>query len=676
MKSLFYFVFLIFLLSALPTFASDKEVRLEEIVVTATKTERAIDEVPGRVEVITKEDIQKTAAQKVDDILANIAGISVIRGSGIYTMTATATLRGLSNEQARTLVLLDGIPLNKGDTGDINFNRINIDDIERIEIFKGPASSLYGNNAMGGVINIITKKPAKPFEGSVSGLIGSQKTFGGDFNLSGRMLDSSFFYRISGRYLDSDGYLSTPSDKRTAFTVKRFAEELTGSASIGYDFDKINSLTFKADYYNDKRGEGVKIKADDGVHRHFDTNAYMLKYHGGTGDIRWQAKGFYSLENYRRISERQSGTTYTRFDVDSDRKDIGVDFSVSIPIGMKNILTFGGDLRDGSVDAIDEYKTSPDKVINKGKLTLYGIWVQDELSLMDNKLQIIGSIRYDYARFHDGSFNSTIAPFSQLNGVIPSNNWSSLSPKISARYMFTKELSTYASYGRGFRASILDDLCRSGIMWGLYKEANPNLKPEKIDSFEMGMDYKPFEKLVISPSLYYSKGTDFLYYVPTGNSLAGRPLYRRENVGEVISYGAEIIGKYTVSDSLKLSLSYTYSHAEIESSPQSPSLEGAQLTRNPKHQIKGDLTWLNPSYVNINISPRYKSSQMVYTNEISQTTRKLGGYFTLDAKASRQITKNLSMSLSAQNIFDKKYTESADEMSPGIVITGLLKYTF
>ncbi len=190
------------------------------------------------------------------------------------------------------------------------------------------------------------------------------------------------------------------------------------------------------------------------------------------------------------------------------------------------------------------------------------------------------------------------------------------------------------------------------------------------------MDYKPFERLVISPSIYYSIGKDFLYYVPTGGTLGGQPLYRRENVGEVISYGAEIVGKYAVSENIKLSLSYAHSFAEIESFPQRTSLEGTQLTRNPKHQIKGDFAWLNPSYVNISITPRYKSSQMVYTNEISQTTRRIGGHFTLDAKAWRQIGKNLSMSVAIQNIFDKRYTESADEMNPGIVVTGQLKYTF
>ncbi len=327
-----------------------KEIVLEEIVVTATRTPRTMEDVPGRVELITKEEIQhfSGSASKVDDILRYISGLTVIRGNGIYSLGASATLRGLSNEEARTLVLIDGVPINKSDTGEVNFNRININDIERIEIFKGPASSLYGNNAMGGVINIITSKPDKPIKGGISSFYGTYHTYGGDIDLSGSHSkgDSGFYARASGHYLNSDGYISTPRENRTQYTVKRFMEEGIGSASVGYDFDKLNSIGLKIDYYNDKRGEGTKYFAKNGIHRDFDTWATSLRYQGGSGDMRWQAKVFWQNENYQRVSERLRGTSYTRFDVDSDRTDMGFDSSFSTPIFTNNLLTVGGDIRE------------------------------------------------------------------------------------------------------------------------------------------------------------------------------------------------------------------------------------------------------------------------------------------------------------------------------------------
>lgn len=658
---------------------AQKEITLEEIVVTATRTERVLDEIPGRVEVIRKEQIEQYigSVNKVDDVLRYISGLTVVRGNGIYSLGASATLRGLSNEGARTLVLIDGVPINKSDTGEVNFNRINIKDVERIEIFKGPASSLYGNNAMGGVINIITSKPDQPLKGTISSFYGTYNTYGSDVELSGRSSrgDSGFYARASGHYLNSDGYISTPREKRTQYTVKRFVEEGIGSLSMGYDFDKLNSIGLKVDYYNDKRGEGTKYFARDGIHRDFDTWAYSLRYQGASGDIKWQAKTFWQNENYQRVSESLRGMTYTRFDVDSDRTDMGIDGSFSIPIFPNNILTVEGDIREGRVDASDIYKTSPDRADNEGRLRIYGLWLQDEVSFFKESLSIVGGLRFDYAKFFDGSFFSTVSPFNQLNGRQRENSWTALSPRLSARYRWLPELSTYASYGRGFRASILDDLCRSGIMWGIYKVANPKLDPEKIDSFEVGLDYSPLKKLNFTSSFYYSIGKDFLYYVPTGESLSGRPLYKRENIDKVFSYGMEIEARFELTKGLTTFLNYTYNKAKIDQFDQKPSIEGDELTRTPNHQVKGGITWLNP-YVNMSLLGRYKNHQFVYTNEMTQTIDRIGGYTTFGAKIWKEVLKGLTLSVSAENLLNKKYMESADDKAPGIFVTGQVTYRF
>lgn len=680
MKGFFVVLLVIFLILAPKAWSQDvKESLLSEIVVTATKTERTLDTVPARVEVITKEEIQRlsTSISKIDEILQYVSGLTVVRGSGVYSLGASATLRGLSNEGARTLVMVDGIPVNKGDTGEVNFNRININDIDRIEIFKGPASSLYGNNAMGGVINIITSKPDKPFKGAVGGFYGTYNTYGADANIYARLssAESGFFFKASGHYLNSDGYISTLESKRTAYTVKRFAEEHTANLSIGYDFDRVNSIIFKIDRFDDKRGEGVKIYAKDGVSRDFDTWVYSLLYKGSSGSMTWQAKAFWQNENYRRVSERVSGSSYTRFDVDSDRTDTGIDGSFSVQIHPNHLLTVGADIRAGKVDASDIYKTSTDRVDNKGKLTIFGIWLQDEVSLIQDRLYITGNLRFDHAKFDDGFFNSTVTPFNRLNGAIASASWNAITPRISARYKWSPQLSAYAAYGRGFRASILDDLCRSGIMWGIYKVANPDLKPEKIDSFELGADYKPLKELKFAASGYYSKGRDFLYYVPTGDTLEGRPLYRRENIGKVISYGAEIGGNYQVTKDISTFLNYTYSRAYIDEFAKNRSLEGQDLTRTPKNQIKAGVSYLNP-YVNVSLFGIYKSSQYVYTNEMRQTVAKLDGYATAGAKFWKELLKGMTASLTIDNLFNERFTESADEKSPGRTILANLTYRF
>lgn len=670
---------LIYSMPALAAEGTYSESRMSEIVVTATKTERALPDIPGRMEVISGEEIRRWAgsASKVDDLLQMLSGVNVIRGNGVYSLGASATMRGLSNEGARTLVMIDGAPINKSDTGEVNFNRVDLNNIERIEIFKGPASSLYGNNAMGGVINIITVKPVRPFKGEAEGFYGSYQTFGGNLALSGRIgkEDRGLYAKATARYLDSDGYISTPEEKKTAYTVKRFVRESIAAFGLGYDFDRLNSLGLTLDVFNDKRGEGTKIRDANGVHRDFDTLAYSLRYQGGLGDMRWQTKAFWQNENYRRVSESQRGTQYTAYDVDSDRTDMGWDGSFTFPLLQENILTFGADVREGRVEASDIYRTSSDRADNKGTLRIYGLWLQDEWTILKDKLYLIGGLRYDRAKFFEGSFYSTVSPFNQLNGRLEENSWSALTPRISARYRWTKEVSAYFSYGRGFRASILDDLCRSGIMWGIYKVANPKLEPEKIDTFETGVDVSPAEGWKISSTFYYSLGTDFLYYVPTGSSLSGRPLYRRENIDRVISYGLEADVRYRPRKGVDLFFNYTYAKATIDRFTQRPTIEGQELTRTPNHQIKAGITWLNP-YVNATLLGRYKGSQYVYTNEMTQTVAKIGDYVTFDVKLWREIGKGFSLSLNVENLLNREYMESADDKAPGIFITGRLGYRF
>jgi len=115
--------------------------------------------VPGRVTIIDSKTINNLPVQNVDEILRSVANVNVNRSWGIFSQNASVTMRGLDGS-ARVLVLLDGVPLNKSAGGSINWNLVSIDNIDKIEVIKGPASAIYGNNAMTGVISIITKNPS------------------------------------------------------------------------------------------------------------------------------------------------------------------------------------------------------------------------------------------------------------------------------------------------------------------------------------------------------------------------------------------------------------------------------------------------------------------------------------------------------------------------------------
>lgn len=143
-----------------PEPAKEPAVTMDEVVVTATRTEKKVDDAPAHVTVITKQEMEKHDISTVDEALRYEAGLYLDRRKGIADAIPGISMRGLDGDE-RTLVLFNGVPINDGYASQVAWNQLNVDDVERIEVIRGPGSALYGGNAMGGVINVITKAPEK-----------------------------------------------------------------------------------------------------------------------------------------------------------------------------------------------------------------------------------------------------------------------------------------------------------------------------------------------------------------------------------------------------------------------------------------------------------------------------------------------------------------------------------
>lgn len=244
----------------------DTTLVLHEVVVTGSRTERPVTQSPGSISIVSPVLLRNTPAQSVDDILTMISGVNTTRSDGISNMHTNVSIRGLAgDEQGRTLVLFDGIPINTSDEGGVNWNSLHMDNIQRIEVFKGPGSSLYGNNAMGGVINIISKKPFSPFSVNASGSYGSLNTWKTNLGISSRVNDK-FSVFLSGYYNKSDGFNNVPDSLRTNpdYSVARFVKEGGLYAKILYSPTALFNIDLAYDLYKDKRGEGEKSKLRTG----------------------------------------------------------------------------------------------------------------------------------------------------------------------------------------------------------------------------------------------------------------------------------------------------------------------------------------------------------------------------------------------------------------------------
>lgn len=305
-----------------------QQFELDTVVVTATKTEKKIKDVPASVSVITANDLAKANIQTLDQALHYVPGMYVKESEGM--MGTKISLRGMS--QSQVLVLMDGIPLNNGYSGGVNWSNIPIEIIDRVEITKGSFSSLYGTNAMGGVINIITKTDAKN-QTIAKGGVGGNGTTTSSFFTSGQSDNNKFHYVITYDKRDVDGYVNQPEQLPGGLRYGKFTtkNENTGIKLI-YDFsegERLSLLRTESDYtygyYEGGKDKGQRKLELTGINyeKKLD-DTKELKVHLGE-------------QNYKNYWQIANGVGPNPNPVKTKEADV----SLSWAFNTKNLLTIG-----------------------------------------------------------------------------------------------------------------------------------------------------------------------------------------------------------------------------------------------------------------------------------------------------------------------------------------------
>lgn len=659
---------------------------INPITVTASQNTVKEFDVPGRMAIIGSEEIKDYPSANSDDILRSVSGVYVNRSWGIFSKNTSVTMRGL-NSSARSLILLDGVPLNKMAGGSINWNLIQADQIEKIEVVKGPNSSIYGNNAMGGVINIFSYRPKKSFELGIKGSFASYNTSGGQLNLgTNKVKNGKGFYGniiLFGR--SGDGYVLEKEETRDSTDVEAYLTEYNTHELAGYRFNQNHSLELEHFYYYGKHGNGGQVYETDGGYDLFSTHVFIMKYKGILRNGELNARVFYQNEYYKKQSESVSSNSgkYKLSETFSRKNDEGIWLSYSFSVPVFNNITIGTDLKEGDVDADEIYRTSTDHINYYGNLGFYGVFIQDEVNLFKEYLVLTGGLRFDYARFFNGHL-SVINPTSatgfteDIHDSFTDNNWTQISPKLTLHSKLSNNLNAYLSYGTGFMPPKLDDLCKSGKISKGFKIANPKLTPETLSNYELGVTWTVFDKVIVKPSIYYSLGKNFLYLVGTGDSLDTggtdlKPVYQRQNISKVGITGAEISVSYTILPNVLFSANYSYNQPEIlkysASGGTNADLKGKTLNEVPEHQAFASVSWKN-KILNAYMTYNYIGEQWFD----DANTMLLDRYQLLDIKVYRNFLKQFTASLTVQNLLDKEFIDRKGYLNPGRFILFEIKW--
>lgn len=637
-------------------------------VVTPSRSPQALTDVPASIEVVIPEQLQTLPGTTLDEKLAAlIPGLSTTRSAGdISNRSAALTMRGLGSStqggmsQGRTLILLDGVPLNNAATGGVNWNDLTIEDIERVEVFKGPSSSLYGSSALGGVINIITKGAKKGY--SLETSYGTYNTL--DTIAKAGARNGGLSVEVFGKHMQTDGYVQAAVP--ASYTEKTFVNENSAGAKASYDFKELGTLRADFSRYNGVTGMGTNYRhIAKGEYRESDTDLTRLSWKGSRGGLDWSA-AFYDQQTDQ---TRAEGTTNAKKDdINVDRGDRGVLTSVSKELaGIRT--TAGFDWKHGDVDGRDHYLAANKRAKDIGEMDSYAPFVQLEKKLFSDKLSLVGGARYDTVRFHDG-YSENTSNSGLVTGNLREKTWYSFTPKVSAGYKYGEAVTQYVSYARGFRAGELEDMTLTLIKSGWYQSPNPDLKPEKAGTAETGFKLVPLSGLYVDPSVYITTAKDFIYQVATGHmdgSLGTEKQYR--NIGKVQIYGAELPVKYIIGD-LAVSASYAQSHSRVISSP-GLTIKDHQLTYAPRHIYSAALSWkCNDTGYFANWT--HKGRQ--FTNDAN--TASSSGYSVMNVGVAQKAGDNITVSLKYGNIFNQRFQQSVDTLAPGRTVTATVKLLF
>lgn len=618
--------------------STESVTQLKNVVVTASGFEQLIEDAPASISVIPREELEKKAYKDVTDALRDVPGV-VITGGG---SNSDISIRGMA--AGYTLILVDGKRQNSRETRP-NSDGSGIEQgwlppmqaIERIEVVRGPMSSLYGSEAMGGVVNIITRKIAAEWTGSLR----TEGTFQEDSD-SGNIYQGNFYIAgpIKDELLGVQIYGQKTLRKEDHF-VNGFNKQDTRSGTVKFtlspnsDHDVIAEIGRTLQDRTSTPGKSsIAETCSKGVCRpntlsesKYSRNNYALTHHGRWGQFR--SESFIQADhtnNPGRNMKIKNLEANTQWSLATDQ----------------HIATFGLQyLKEKLNDSGNQYKPE----VSQLSRYQWAAFIEDEWALHPS-FSLTAGLRLT----HDENYG---------------NHWT---PRIYGVWHANHELSVKAGVSTGFKAPGL----RAAVAdWGQITGGggepavivgNPNLKPEKSISQEIGFIWDNRDNVNLGITAFNTQFKDKISEVrrcsdanglPTCHVVPGDRGYKfisdRVNVDKAVMRGIEAVATWDITDQLRLNSNYTFTHSKQRSGE----FEGRPLNKMPKHMFNSTVDWDYNESLNLwtRVNYRGKSSDYLSRTSMSEGTP---SFTFVDVGMGYQLNKHLRLGVGIYNIFDKK----------------------
>lgn len=603
------------------------------VVVTATRIETPINQIGSSVTVIDDVEIELNQQRTLPDALQTVPGLNIVQTGGPGGK-ASVFVRGSNSND--TKVLIDGIDANDpSQDGVFDFGQVLTSDLARVEVLRGPQSSLYGSDALAGVINLVTKKGEGPprFEGMLEG--GSFDTFNQSARASGSI--SRFNYSFSVAHLFVDDTPVTPLDllppgrKR----INDSYENTTLSTRLGADLTDTFGLEAVARYTDSMlffTGDDFSVFPSVPAAEQSEQHAQQLFTRG-------QAQ----LALFDGAFKNTFGLGYTLYRTKIQAPDTGFGLP---PANLNNgdrlkfdwlgniTITEQYALLLGFEDQNDRLLDSPISVGN-GNFAGFAE-LQSEIV---HGLFAAASVRHDENERFGGKTTWRIAP-------------AYLVPKIGTKLKL--------SYGTGFKAPSLTQLFVDFPAFNFF--ANPNLKPEESEGYDFGFEQPLWQDRV-------RFGVTYFHNEITNLILANATFTSLENIGRATAEGVEVFASLAITDRFNLRVDYTYTDATDDDT-------GLELLRRPKHRASLSATWRPLDRLSISTTMIYVGSQVDGDRSFSIPRLNTDPYFIANLAAEYDVGKGVTVFARANNFFDERYQDPTGFQRPGFGVYGGVRVNF
>jgi outer membrane receptor protein involved in Fe transport len=623
-----------------------------EVVVTATRDARALREVPASVSVVTATEIQQTPAKSLDDILRRVPSVDVPISASyqIHPTADNVSMRGLGG--IRALVLLDGVPLNDPFFGYVQWSRVPLETIDRVEIVRGGGATLWGNYAMGGVINVISKPPTET-ELVLQGGAGSYGTYRAN-GYGALVASDAVRLGLDFGWNHTDGFQTAPKDQRVPIDVPTAFTAYNGALTGAFNLSPNLQAHARIGYFDDHQTLGSRLSTNK--QRTWTYSADATENLGAAGELTLTAfhdDSRFQTDNTDTPSNAAFGTAeFVQNRHFTPVHDTGASliwsktltgWLHSVSVGADYHGISGSDTADIFIDTGQQIRTD----VGRGRQQFLGVFAQASIKPID-ALEILASARYQDFKNYD-AFDGSPGGL----GHVPDQRASSFDPRVSVRYAVNDDFALRAAAYKAFRAPTLDNLYRafatpSGIFFG-----NPALQPETLEGGEVGFDFN-HGPLRTQVTAYTNTIKNLITFANLPDSQLPPGFFfgtRNINAGEARSRGVEAEVNWLAGRGWTLNAGYTYADSTITQSVLDPASVGKQQAGIPPHKLSAGVTYEGPGGWRISPQVRWVSKSW----GDNDNTLPVDGHFVADLAASYPISRKLELYAQIENLFDTTY---------------------